>query len=106
MTRPPHPRLILSTPSSICRNSQAVMIDIVIMLINIIRMYMPPEFRWSMFMIVLDRFLGATVVATLVFCLWHSLQGQYADIPHVSEAVYIQGKASCRIEQPISRGFF
>ena len=69
---------------------QAVMIDIVIMLVNIIRMYLPPEFRWSMMMIVMDRFLGATIVATLTFCLWHSIQGQYADIPQVSEAVYIQ----------------
>jgi uncharacterized membrane protein len=69
---------------------QAVMIDIVIMLANIIRMYLPPEFRWSMYMVVLDRFLGATILATLAYCIGYAIQGQYADIPYVSNAVYIQ----------------
>merc|ERR1719281_817083 len=34
---------------------QAVMVDIVIMLAIIIRMYLPPEFRWSICIVVIDR---------------------------------------------------
>merc|ERR1711904_149164 len=52
---------------------QAVMIDIVIMLAIIIRMYLPPEFRWSIYMILIDRLLGALILMTITHCVGHAL---------------------------------
>lgn len=69
---------------------QAVMIDIVTMLICIVRMYLPPEFRWSMFIVVLDRLLGMMVLVTIGYCVWHAIQGHYADVHYISDAVYLQ----------------
>jgi len=69
---------------------QAVMVDIAITLAIIVRSHLPPEIRWSSLMLILDRFIGATIVMTLLHCIWHAVQGRYADIPYVSDAVYIQ----------------
>lgn len=94
---------------------KSVMVNIVINLANIIRMYLPPElrlfllqlitlrnliylflyndfqiFRWSLFLVVFDRFLGATIIMTLLYCILHAIQGRYADIPFISNAVYVQ----------------
>lgn len=69
---------------------QSMLVEIVIALVQTIRMYLPPEIRWSVFVVVLDRFLGATILTTLSYCIWHAIQGRYADIPFVSDAVYVQ----------------
>jgi uncharacterized membrane protein len=69
---------------------QAVMIDMIIMIASCIRSHLPPEFRWSVMIVVLDRFIGATIFISTVFCVWHALQGHYADIAYISNAVYIQ----------------
>lgn len=66
------------------------MIDIVIMLVNIIRMYMPAEIRWSVVMILFDRFAYVTCIAAILYCVYFTLRGKYADVPYVSEAVYMQ----------------
>merc|ERR1712224_733174 len=68
---------------------QSVVVGMAISLVSIIRTYLPPELRWSMFIILFDRFFGATILVTLFFCIWHAIQGKYADIPYISNSVYV-----------------
>eukprot|EP00192_Tetraselmis_astigmatica_P020114 CAMPEP_0117666874 /NCGR_PEP_ID=MMETSP0804-20121206/10629_1 /TAXON_ID=1074897 /ORGANISM="Tetraselmis astigmatica, Strain CCMP880" /LENGTH=217 /DNA_ID=CAMNT_0005474489 /DNA_START=201 /DNA_END=855 /DNA_ORIENTATION=+ len=73
---------------------QAIMLDIVVMLFNIIRAYFPAEIRWSVIMILFDKFAFLACMATVLYGIFFTLRGYYADIPFVSEAVYIQVEAS------------
>merc|ERR1712224_794629 len=57
---------------------------------QVIRSNLPPELRWSIIMILCDRFFGATILITMAYCVWHALQGQYADVTFISDQVYIQ----------------
>ena len=73
---------------------QAVMLDIVVMLFNILRAYFPAEIRWSVIMNLFDKVAFLCCMATILYGVWFTLRGFYADIPFVSEAVYIQVDAS------------
>ena len=73
---------------------QAVMLDIVVMLFNILRAYFPAEIRWSVLMVLFDKFSFLCCMATILYGVFFTLRGFYADIPFVSEAVYIQVDAS------------
>merc|ERR1712217_510559 len=64
-------------------------INFVFSLIQQIRQFLPPDLRWSPLMVVLDRFLGGTLLLLFLYCIGHSLKGQYADIPILSENMYI-----------------
>lgn len=73
---------------------QAIMLDIGVMLFNILRAYFPAEIRWSIIMVLFDKFSFLACMATILYGVFFTLRGFYADIPFVSEAVYIQVEAS------------
>lgn len=73
---------------------QAIMMDIVVMLFNILRAYFPAEFRWSILLVIFDKFSFLACMATVLYAVFFTLRGFYADIPFISEAVYIQVEAS------------
>mmetsp|Transcript_41461 Transcript_41461/g.105041 ORF Transcript_41461/g.105041 Transcript_41461/m.105041 type:complete len:249 (-) Transcript_41461:231-977(-) len=73
---------------------QAIMMDIVVMLFNILRAYFPAEFRWSIILVLFDKFSFLACMATVLYAVFFTLRGFYADIPFISEAVYIQVEAS------------
>merc|ERR1712217_140800 len=68
---------------------QVLTINFVFSLTQQIRQFLPPDLRWSPLMVVLDRFLGGTLLLLFLYCIGHSLKGQYADIPILSENMYI-----------------
>merc|ERR1712072_546218 len=69
---------------------QSILINMVMNLYQVVRSNLPPELRWSVLMIVCDRFFGATILITMAYCVWHAIQGQYADVAYISDQVYIQ----------------
>jgi len=73
---------------------QGIMIDIVVMLFNILRAYFPAELRWSAVLHVFDMFSWMICISTTLYCVYWALIGKYADIPYVSESVYMQVEAS------------
>eukprot|EP01026_Neomeris_dumetosa_P032326 TRINITY_DN25636_c0_g1_i4.p1 TRINITY_DN25636_c0_g1~~TRINITY_DN25636_c0_g1_i4.p1 ORF type:complete len:261 (-),score=14.72 TRINITY_DN25636_c0_g1_i4:237-929(-) len=73
---------------------QSIMIDIVVMLFNIVRLYFPSELRWSSFLTTFDNFSWMSCMSTILYCIIFCLMGRYADIPYVSDAVYIQVEQS------------
>eukprot|EP00803_Ostreobium_quekettii_P008517 evm.model.scf_337.2 EVM.evm.TU.scf_337.2 scf_337:8310-12018(+) len=73
---------------------QAIMLDIVVMLFTILHSYFPAELRWSWVLSVFDSFSWVASMATVLYCVFFTLRGFYADLPYVSEAVYIQVEMS------------
>lgn len=73
---------------------QGVMLDIVSMLFTLLRAYVPAEFRWSLLMDFYDMFSWNICMCTIVYCVFFALAGKYADVPFVSESVYLQVDAS------------
>lgn len=73
---------------------QAVMLDIVCMLFHIVRAYFPAEVRWSNLLLTFDKFAFVACMTTVIYCMYFTLRGKYADIPFVSESVYMQVDAS------------
>merc|ERR1711976_2351 len=69
---------------------QSAMVDIAITLVSVVRMCLPPELRWSMFMVVIDRYVGASILMTITYCTLYAISGQYAAMLCLSEAVYVQ----------------
>jgi len=69
---------------------QAIMIDICSMLYILVRMYLPGEIRHSMALDFMDRFFWVFMFLMIIYCIVNTLRGAYAEIPHVSEACYIQ----------------
>merc|ERR1712113_215708 len=68
---------------------QAQLISMIISTTVFCGKYLPPDLRWSVFMELFNRFLGATIVTTLIYCVWHSIQGFYADLPYISDNIYL-----------------
>jgi len=66
------------------------MIDICAMMFNLIRMYFPAEVRWSVILDYFDRFSYVASMSAVLYCVFWTLRGHYADLPWVSEASYIQ----------------
>lgn len=52
--------------------------------------------RWSLVGRAFDMFSWTTCMATVGYCVFWTLRGAYADIPFVSESVYIQVRACDR----------
>ncbi|KAK9842566.1 hypothetical protein WJX81_006375 [Elliptochloris bilobata] len=73
---------------------QGVMLDIVSMLFTLLRTYIPAEIRWSYFMDLYDMFSWNICMCTLLYCVFFALWGKYADVPFISESVYLQVDAS------------
>lgn len=69
---------------------QAIMIDITAMMFNLVRMYFPAEVRWSVLLDFFDRYAYIASMATILYCVFWTLRGYYADLPWISEASYIQ----------------
>ena len=66
------------------------MLDIVVMLFHILRAYLPSELKWSAVGKAFDMFGWTACMGTVVYCVFWTLRGYYADLPFVSESVYIQ----------------
>ena len=69
---------------------QAIMLDIVVMLMHILKAYLPAEIKWSVISHFVDMFMWTTCMGTVVYAVFWTLRGYYADIPFVSESVYHQ----------------
>lgn len=69
---------------------QAIMLDIVVMLMHIVKAYLPAEIKWSVISHFVDMFMWTTCMGTVVYAVFWTLRGYYADIPFVSESVYHQ----------------
>lgn len=69
---------------------QAIMLDIVVMLFHIVRAYLPAELKWSAIAQLIDMFAWTCCMGTVVYAVFWTLRGYYADIPFVSESVYHQ----------------
>jgi uncharacterized membrane protein len=69
---------------------QAMMLDIMVMLPTITKNYIPGEIYWT----AVGKFIiGSCFVTFFIALLWaayHTLCGNYADLPLVSDAVYMQ----------------
>ncbi|BDA46212.1 probable Tic20 family protein Ycf60 at C-terminar half [Coccomyxa sp. Obi] len=73
---------------------QGVMLDIVSMLFTLLRAYVPAEVRWSFILDIYDMFSWNICMCTILYCVFFSLAGKYADVPYISESVYLQVDAS------------
>eukprot|EP00210_Caulerpa_lentillifera_P005587 g5344.t1 len=73
---------------------QAIMLDIGVMLFTILHTYFPAEIRWSWLLTCFDMLSWVCCMSTILYCVFFTLKGSYADIPYVSEAVYIQVELS------------
>ncbi|KAL3137280.1 Protein TIC 20-II, chloroplastic [Trebouxia sp. C0010 RCD-2024] len=73
---------------------QGIMLDIVAMLFSIVRAYFPAEVRWSAILPVFDMFSWNICMGTIIYCVFWTLWGKYADVPYVSDSVYMQVEAS------------
>jgi uncharacterized membrane protein len=69
---------------------QAIMLDIVVMLFHILRAYLPAELKWAPVAHFTDMFAWTCCMGTVVYAVFWTLRGYYADIPFVSESVYHQ----------------
>ncbi|KAL4457610.1 hypothetical protein ABPG75_012475 [Micractinium tetrahymenae] len=73
---------------------QAIMLDIVVMLFHILRAYLPSEIKWSLLGHYFDMFGWTCCMGTVVYAVFWTVRGYYADIPFVSESVYHQVQLS------------
>jgi len=69
---------------------QSILLDICIMLGGLIIQYMPFEMAYSWIGSLANNLTFTTGAGAVGYCIFYTLQGKYADIPTVSEAVYIQ----------------
>ncbi|KAI7843985.1 hypothetical protein COHA_002523 [Chlorella ohadii] len=73
---------------------QAIMLDIVVMLFHILRAYLPAELKWSIIGHYFDMFGWTCCMGTVLYAVFWTVRGYYADIPFVSESVYHQVQLS------------
>lgn len=52
---------------------QGIMLDIVCMLFNILRAYLPAEIRWSNVLVLYDTFSWNICMATILYCIFFTL---------------------------------
>ena len=67
---------------------------ILVMLFHIVRSYLPSELKWSIVGRYFDMFALTCCMSTVVYCVFWTLRGYYADVPFVSESVYHQVQLS------------
>jgi len=72
---------------------QSMLLDICLMLAGLIISYLPTEISLSAIGSVMCTFTFLTSFGSTVYALFFTLLGKYADIPTISEAVYIQTPA-------------
>ena len=75
-------------------HSQAIMLDILVMLFHILRAYLPAELKWAVVGRWCDMFAWTCCMTTVVYCVFWTIRGYYADVPFVSESVYHQVQLS------------
>jgi uncharacterized membrane protein len=68
---------------------QSVMLDILAMLFQILKMYFPPEVKWSPLWWGWEIFATTSCMVAVLYCVVFALMGWYADIPWVSESCYL-----------------
>ena len=69
---------------------QSILLDIVSMLGVIIKQYMPYELRITFLFNCIMNVFGVVVFGTIAYCMLACVLGKYADIPVISEGVYMQ----------------
>jgi uncharacterized membrane protein len=69
---------------------QSILLDICIMLGGLIIQYMPFEIAYGWIGGLANNAVFLTGAAAVFYCWFYAAQGKYADIPIISEAVYIQ----------------
>lgn len=69
---------------------QATMLDIVGMIFQILRGYFPESILMSPLLDFYDTFAYTLCIFPVLYCIYYALTGKYADVPFVSESVYLQ----------------
>ncbi len=69
---------------------QAMMTDIVVMLVGLTRQSLPYYVAGSWVDAVLSQYAFLCALLTVLWCIWKTVEGYYVELPFVSEAVYIQ----------------
>jgi len=69
---------------------QAIMLDIICMLAEILRTYLPAEIRWSVLLDVFDKYAYMSIMIPVIYSMICCLRGEYAEIPGISNSVYVQ----------------
>jgi len=69
---------------------QAILLDILLVLVRLILMFLPGLNSVAFILQVLFNFVFIAVVAVVAYAIVQSLRGYYAEVPTLSEAVYMQ----------------
>jgi len=69
---------------------QAILLDILLVLVRLILMFLPGLNSVAFILQVLFNFVFIAVVAVVAYAIAQSLRGHYAEVPTLSEAVYMQ----------------
>mmetsp|Transcript_36262 Transcript_36262/g.114425 ORF Transcript_36262/g.114425 Transcript_36262/m.114425 type:complete len:267 (+) Transcript_36262:27-827(+) len=69
---------------------QAVLIDIAGMLVTLLDMYMPGELSLTLFKTLFCGIAATSMLYAIFYCMFCAIFGIYAEIPEISNAVYIQ----------------
>ena len=69
---------------------QAMMFDIMVMLPSMIFKYIPGDLFWSPIGVFLANTCFMVVFTAVMWSVFNAMAGRYADVPLVSEAVYMQ----------------
>ena len=69
---------------------QAILLDICVMLAGLIMQYLPMFITVSFIGDILETMTLMNALFALGYCAWNVVQGQYPEIPIITEAVYAQ----------------
>lgn len=69
---------------------QAILVDIILILFQFIVQFLAPISGTRFLLEVISNFVFLGVIAVFVYAVVQSLRGRYAEIPTISEAVYMQ----------------
>ena len=69
---------------------QAMMLDILIMLPTVVNAYIPAEIFWTVLGVGFTAMCFMGMFIALTYAVIFTLSGKYADIPFVSDSVYMQ----------------
>jgi uncharacterized membrane protein len=69
---------------------QAILLDICVMLAGLIMQYLPMFLTVSLLGDWLELFTLVNALFAIGYCMWNVIQGQYPEIPIITEAVYAQ----------------
>ena len=69
---------------------QAILLDICVMLAGLIMQYLPMYVTTSFLGDFLELMTLVNALFAILYCMWNVIQGQYPEIPIITEAVYAQ----------------